>query len=192
MKITLTAAHRDELTGLRAELIARLSKLQNNSSELSRLITKKSELESVISALENDDSTSESAATQLSTKRTQLEQVTKKINSLESVPAKVSTAAESEILNLLKRFARAATAATAAALEKYRQEIAARIRPYCSDDKFAWILAIQTPACASLAGVCTRRFGDFGVTPAVLQQAVARADELLSEKLEWSFDSKQK
>jgi protein subunit release factor A len=192
MKFKLTTQHLEEITSLRAQLADALANLDGNSSELGRLTTKKEELESVIQTLENSDSVSESTAAQLSTKRVQLEQIVKKIISLENIPAQVSAAIESQTLNLLRAFAKAATAATASGLENYRQEIAAKLRPYCSDDKYAWILAIQTPACASLAGVYTRRFGDFGFQLRELRQAIARADEILSGELAWSFDSKQK
>jgi chromosome segregation ATPase len=190
MKITLTAKHREEITDLRSQLVAVLEGATNSTAEVTRLTNSQEKLQKEIATLEDSDS--ESAASALATKRVQLEGVTKKISKLENVPAKISVEAEQAGVNLLKQFARTATAATASDVEKYRQEIAAKIRRYCSTDQAAYTLAIQTNACASLAGACARRFGDFGFTISELKQAIARADEILTGDLVWSFDSKEK
>jgi hypothetical protein len=121
----------------------------------------------------------------------QLESVNKKISSIANEPAKISVPREQEHSNLLKQFARTAAAATAPDIEKYGREIAGKIRDYCQDEVTAYGLALRTPAYASLIGKYTWPFGSHVFSVAELKRAVARADEILSGELDWSFDAKK-
>lgn len=192
MKIKLKKTNRTELTTLREQLAAALEEQTSSNAELSRLNERQQKLTGEISVLENAaDSESDDAAAKLATKRVQLEQVTRKIADADSVTGETHSLNQDAILNLLRRFARAAAAATGPDIETYAAEIAAKLRPYCQDDATARAIAFQTPAAKSLTLTYTRGFGSFGFSPAELQLALARADEILSENLSWTFDAKK-
>jgi hypothetical protein len=65
--------------------------------------------------------------------------------------------------------------------------IASKILPWCLNEAEAMAQARNLSAAKSLVGTYTRRFGDYGVSVPELKAAVARADEILSGVLAWSF-----
>jgi len=190
MKITITTNQRKEITNLREQLAAALATQTGSSKELARLEEKQATLQNEIAALETANSDSETAASALATKRVQLESVTKKISTLADVPAKVSVSLEQEFCNLLKQFARSAAATTGPDIEKYGREISGKLRNYCQDEVTAYGLALKTPAYAYLIAKYTWPFGSNAFSVAELKQAIARADEILSGELAWTFDAK--
>jgi hypothetical protein len=192
MKINLKKTNRAELTALREQLKAALEEQTNASAELTRLTERQAELQTEIIALENAaDSECDEAAAKLSTKRVQLEQVSGKISQLSSVPAATEMESQGAILQLLRQFARAAAASTAPDIETYAGEIAAKIRAYCQDDATARLLSYQTPAAKFLMQTYARPFGSFGFSVNEIKAAIARADEILSGELSWSWDAKK-
>jgi len=192
MKINLKNTTHTELTTLRNQLATVLEESSTSTAELNRLNNKQEKLRAEITAIESGSgSDSAAAATELATKRVQLEQTTKKIFEMSEVDARITVGKEGAIRGVLQQFARAAAAATGPDIEKYIGEIAAAIRPWCQDDATARSLAYRTPAVMLLVGVYTHRFGSFSITVRELQAAIARADEILSGQLNWSFDAKK-
>ncbi|MEI7534126.1 MAG: hypothetical protein WCK57_07115 [Verrucomicrobiae bacterium] len=192
MKITISATHQKELTTLRGQLAAELATLTKSSKELERLENKQATLQAEIAALEEANSDSETAASSLATKRVQLESVVKKISTLADDPAAVTTPRELELRELLKRFARIASAATAPDIEKYGRSISAKLREYCYDEATAYGLALRTPAYSFLISKYAWPFGSNMFSVGELKHAIARADEILSGELNWTFDAKIK
>jgi hypothetical protein len=191
MKIDIKKTHRAEIATLREQLIAALDEHNASNAELTRLNERQQKLQDEIIALENAaDSESEEAAAKLATKRVQLENVTKKISQFSNVDVRIQMSNEAAVLELLRKFARAATAATGPGIEAYAKQIADKIRAWCKDDATARHIAFQTPAAMSLAQTYSRRFGDFSFTVTELKLAITRADEILSEEIAWNWDAK--
>jgi len=190
MKITIKKTNRAEIVALREQLAAALDQENTSADELTRLSTRQQKLQEEIATLESADSESDEAAARLATKRVQLEQVSKKISGISNVEAGTSVEKQEAGRQLLRQFAGAALAAVTPALEAYEREIADKIRPWCLDETNALGLAYTMPACKSLSQTYSRRFGDYGFSLAELQAAIARADEILSGELAWSFDAK--
>jgi hypothetical protein len=191
MKINVNKTNRAEIVALREQLAAALDQENTSADELTRLNSWQQKLQDEIAALESAaDSESADAAARLATKRVQLEQVSKKISKISNVEAGTSVAEQETGRQLLRQFARAALAAVAPALESYAREIADKIRPWCLDETNALGMAYTMPACKSLSQTYSRRFGDYGFSVAELKEAIARADEIISGELAWSFDTK--
>jgi hypothetical protein len=191
MKFTLSKNHHEEITALRTQLAAALAETISTTGESDRLAKKQEKLQDEIATLEAESSESESAAAALNTKRSQLEQVISKIKKLANVPSTATDLEHGKLSFLLKQFARTAAAATGPVVENYMRQIAGKIRDYCQSDEIAFRLTYQIPAVASLVSTYTRPFGQFSVSPLEIKQAIARADEILSGELAWSFDAKK-
>ena len=191
MKITISPAHRKEIIALREQLAAVLATQTKSSKELARLKSKQATLQDEIAALEKANSDSETSAGALVTKRVQLEAVDKKISDLDDEPISNSARRELDFCSLLKQFAKVASAATAPDIEKYGREISAKLRDYCYDEVTAYGLALRTPAYASLIQKYSWPFGSHAFSVDQLKQAIARADEILSGELNWTFDPKK-
>jgi uncharacterized protein YdcH (DUF465 family) len=192
MKITIKKANRAEIMALREQLVAALDQETTSSAELERLNERHQKLQAEITALESaTDSESEDSASKLATKRIQLEQVSKKISQISNIDGASVMAWQGNVSNLLRQFARAAAAATGPDIEIFAQEIAVKIRPFCQDDATARHLAFQTPSAKFLTQTYTRAFGSFGFSVLEIKSAIARADEILSGELNWTWDAKQ-
>jgi hypothetical protein len=187
MKITLNENQRKEITALRKQLAAALGRQENSTAEMTRLTEKQERLQGEIAALEKGDLENDEAAASLAAKRIQLEQVAKKIAALDSVPATVLGSEYDATAGLLREFARTAAAATQPDIENYVRGIASKILPWCLNEAEAMAQARNLSASKSLVGTYTRRFGDYGLSVPELKAAVARADEILSGVLAWSF-----
>ena len=195
MKITLTKTQHAEITQLRGELAVILKGLASNAAEIDRLNELEQDLKLEITTLEKANSESECDATKLAAKRVQLERVSQKIQSFDSEVGSRSRSDEVQkrvaIQILLKKFAGVAIVATGDVVEAYAKEVASKIRPFCQDDQFARGMAYTLPAVKHLAQTYSRRFGTLVVTIPEIRDAIARADEILSGNLSWTFDSKQ-
>lgn len=187
MKISITSAHREQLTVLRGQLATALESIHSADGKYSRLTDSQQKLQAEVAALENEDSASEAAASKLATKRVQLERVSGQLEELSSQPASSSLGADQ---SLLREFARVATAALAPAMEAYAAVVADKLRPWCLNQTEARAFAFRVPAVLSLCQTYSQRFGDFGGNAAVLKSALDRADEILSGELKWSWDAK--
>jgi DNA repair exonuclease SbcCD ATPase subunit len=190
MKITINKTNRAEIIALREQLADSLEAQNTFDAELTRLNELQQKLKKEIAALESADSENEDAATKLATKRVQLEQVAKKISTISDTDPRNIAEREGEIVNLLRQFAQAALRAVAPTLEDFAREIAGKIRPWCLGEKNALALAYTMPACKSLSQTYSRRFGDYGVSVAEINAAIARADEIISGELNWKWDAK--
>jgi uncharacterized protein YdcH (DUF465 family) len=191
MKIKLTQATRTELSALRAQLASLLEQNVTSNGEYSRLAEQQQKLEREIAALEKSgDLEDDATANKLATRRVQLEAVIKKITAADSVSGEARVADTDATLGLLRQFARAAAAATSQDIETYAAQIASKLRPYCQDDATARHIAFTTPAAKNLMQTYAYPFGSYGFSIREIKAAVARADEILSENLAWSFDAK--
>ena len=189
MKLNLKSTNKKEITTLREQLAAALETISASAAEAARLIERQTKLQDEITALENvADDMADDAAAKLATKRLQLDQVGKKIQTLNSVPVAVEVGEQVAISALLKQFARTACAATWPDLKAYiEREIVSKIRPWCLNDDNALALACELPHVKSLTQTYARPFGSYGVTVPEIQQAIARADEILSGDLLWTL-----
>ena len=190
MKITLKKPVLDELQDFRDQLAAELEKLTAASSGLANLTQRRAALQEEITDLESKDASSETAAIKLATKRVQLEQVEKKIAALENVPVPDLQANHDRRSELLRRFARFAAKATEPTVTAYCQVIADKIRPWCQDDTTALRLTWNVPAASLLMGTYATPFGTHNNNAGELRRAIARADEILSGELKFTFDAK--
>jgi hypothetical protein len=190
MKITVKKANQDEIRSLRERLQATLTQFETRSAELVRLENHQQKLEKEITDLEAaGDAESDAAATTLAAKRIQLEQVSQKIEETNSRPRDVEVGETLAGEALLRKFGSAAAAATGPSIEAFAMVIAGKIRPWCLDDATAMQMAYAMPASRSLTQTYTRRFGDYAFTTREVRDALARADEILSGELDWSWDA---
>ncbi|MGD0206394.1 MAG: hypothetical protein ABSC89_02145 [Verrucomicrobiota bacterium] len=183
--------NRAEILALRKTFAIALAEQKSEDDKLTRLSEQQQKLQRQIETLElSSNAEGKEVASELIILREQLTQCSNKIFQIYNVPAGTSVGKQSEITNLLRQFGREALAALTPSLESYTRRIASQIRPYCLDDENAFALACKLPACESLWRTYSYRFGDYGSTLRTLKAAIARADEILSGELNWSFDAK--
>ena len=104
-----------------------------------------------------------------------------------TIPNCESVEQENAINALLRQFGRAACAATGPAVEAYvKSEVARKILPWCLNEANALALAYQLPVIKTLIQTYNYPFGLYGTTVPIIKQAIARADEILSENLLWN------
>jgi hypothetical protein len=192
MKIKITSRAHKGIAALREQLAAALEREIGPAKELSRLSERRDKLQREIEGLEADaNPESDGIALKLAAKREAISQTNKRIESLSTPDDVASGNWLGEKQRLLRDFTNAAVAALTPEMERYASGIARKIRPFCPDDGWAMGIAYRTPAAKEFSQRYSFRFSDFDPTPALIQSAIARADEILSGELDWKFDPKQ-
>jgi hypothetical protein len=189
MKITISESAKAKVSECRNALAAALAPVLKSNQAYTKLESQQDKLAQEIAELESAAPTDRKAIASLSEKRTELELVQRRISEFAS---NTDVAIKDALHAPLNASDYVIQAALAPVVEKYVEEVAAGIRPYCSSDPAAVAIARNhLPAVHSLTRLCNPFFCRVsGVSILNARRALEFMDTLFADKLEWNHDPK--